>query len=246
MPTTEPTQGTNLLAPGDAAALRSMADRWEQSEWRAETLNNMADKVDATLARLAALSAHGGGETAPDRLPAGAMSVVFRIVSGAVHGDDAKVRAYAGMLADLVEARGDASSAGRLRSLLDAPGPAIRPVALSGEAGSPIPAPAELADAVDRIGRQVEALELPLYENGTRVGLGHQEWAMRELGQAAGTLRALERQLAARAGDVAAPLQPDTPAAPCEACVMPATCEKAGTCVWEQLEGPITEGGHDA
>lgn len=59
------------------------------------------------------------------------LSEVFKIVEGASRLDSAKVRNYAGLLADKLAASGEEVSARRLRKLLSAPGPELRPALVS-------------------------------------------------------------------------------------------------------------------
>jgi Holliday junction resolvasome RuvABC ATP-dependent DNA helicase subunit len=70
------------------------------------------------------------------------LSEVFKIVEGASRLDAAKVRNYAGLLADKLAASGEETSARRLRKLLTSPGGELRP-AIMDQRSSAIPVDSE-------------------------------------------------------------------------------------------------------
>lgn len=66
------------------------------------------------------------------------LSEVFKIVEGAARLDNVKVRNYAGLLADKLEADGEETSARRLRKLLSAPASEMRPAFVGAQAAVPV------------------------------------------------------------------------------------------------------------
>jgi len=64
------------------------------------------------------------------------LSEIFRIVEGATRGDMDKVRNYAGLLADKLEAEGDINTAFGLRKILDGKAGPFLPAWLDGPAGA--------------------------------------------------------------------------------------------------------------
>lgn len=66
------------------------------------------------------------------------LSEIFKIVEGALRLDATKVRNYAQLLADKLEASGDTPSARRLRKLMDEPGNQLRPIQLAQSAPPPV------------------------------------------------------------------------------------------------------------
>lgn len=66
------------------------------------------------------------------------LSEIFKIVEGALRLDATKVRNYAQLLAEKLEACGDVASARRLRRLMEEPGNQLRPVNLTQNALPPV------------------------------------------------------------------------------------------------------------
>lgn len=109
----EPKQGwwdTDDAPPRDVLAMvRLCAASWVPE---ARLLGNV--RAGDIVRALDAIDRRGAGAEPTDKM----IVTLFRIVSGALQQDEAKVRAYAAMLADQAEAGGDATTAERLRSML--------------------------------------------------------------------------------------------------------------------------------